>query len=254
MRRPIRTLDQLIERLNLPRRESLPLDANGLVLVPNPLGQYLLDAARLYEAMVTYRDRKLLDKYLLAKSRVYPRRTLYRARYPHLKTTLALDEAQIAYRETTPAPDLVHTYDPKHHAWHGHEQVKKDDQCAVCTEQSRLVSQLVMVDQLWMWILNSNTIVTCFPKYYNAASYDRDPSDILESLRVRVSTGKDRQVASVFELALIVFDTCADKFFHPKSPYVGLEAYSKAVENLVSSLKAVKPVDSSTKIFCRSAR
>jgi hypothetical protein len=40
------------------------------------LGQYLLDAARLFEGMTSYRDRKLLETYLMKDPPMHPRRTL----------------------------------------------------------------------------------------------------------------------------------------------------------------------------------
>src|ERR1700761_4546626 len=66
-------------------KRGLPLE-NGRLLVKNRLGQYLIDAARLYEAMSAYKDRKLLRTYLAAEPPLHPRRTLDQAYYWTLNT------------------------------------------------------------------------------------------------------------------------------------------------------------------------
>lgn len=71
-----------ITRLMLEYRKSpFEIDKNGRVKVAHPLGQYLIDAARLYEGIVSYRDKKLLDQYLMSNSPLHPRRTLDQAYY-----------------------------------------------------------------------------------------------------------------------------------------------------------------------------
>lgn len=58
------------------------MDSNGRVIIPtNKLGQYLIDVARLYEGMASYRDKKLLETYLMSDPPLHPRRTLDQAYY-----------------------------------------------------------------------------------------------------------------------------------------------------------------------------
>jgi hypothetical protein len=59
----INSIPTLIKTLGFGIKKGLPV-IDGRVISPNPLGQFLIDAARLYEEMANYRDKKLLQKYL----------------------------------------------------------------------------------------------------------------------------------------------------------------------------------------------
>lgn len=112
------------------------------------LGRLLFSAAALYEAMDDYTDEKLIQKYLTAQSPLHPRRTLDQSCYWTLKDTRSLDKDQVVYRSTAPAPSSVRCGCLKEH-WHGRP-------CAQCLENIKKVPGIVMVDQLWMWILDES--------------------------------------------------------------------------------------------------
>ncbi|KAJ9144165.1 hypothetical protein NKR23_g6071 [Pleurostoma richardsiae] len=59
-----------------------------------------------------------------------------------------------------------------------------------------------MVDQLWMWIIGEDTLVTCFPGHLGA-EIDRDASDAYIRIRTRL---KCSNLESVFELVLVVLE------------------------------------------------
>ena len=67
--------------------DNLKVDERGRLQINNKLGQYLLDAARLYEGMTNYRDKTVLREYLTTKPPLHPRRTLDQAYYWILKST-----------------------------------------------------------------------------------------------------------------------------------------------------------------------
>ncbi|RYP51857.1 hypothetical protein DL768_002893 [Monosporascus sp. mg162] len=86
-----------------------------------------------------------------------------------------------------------------------------DSPCRVCRDNIRKLSRVVMVDQLWMWILDEHTILTFFPRRYG---YNRqDLTGIHKTIRTRLADATDNQIMSVFDLALIILSACAKPFF-----------------------------------------
>jgi hypothetical protein len=107
------------------------------------LGRLLLNAAALLEAMDAYSDEQLIQKYLTAVPPLHPRRTLDQSYYWTLKDTRNRDRDQVVYRGTAPDPKLMH-----HKCFIKH--------CPQCKEDVTKVPRVVMVDQLWMWILDAS--------------------------------------------------------------------------------------------------
>ncbi|KAI5921922.1 hypothetical protein F4810DRAFT_307955 [Camillea tinctor] len=211
------------------------IDATGRVEVKSPLGRYLLDAARLYEGMTTYRDKKLLRKYLTSSSPLHPRRTLDQAFYWTLKSTRQRDRDQVVYRGTTALPNDFHTYDHEKEKWTEHEDFEIKGPCGECKANIQKVSRVIMVDQLWMWILDEKTIITCFPKRYGANKHDY--SGVHKAIRVRLQDNNPGQIRTVFDLALIIIDECSKMFFDrtktaDKQPQV-IDIFSRAIANIM---------------------
>ncbi|KAG8163101.1 hypothetical protein KVR01_007579 [Diaporthe batatas] len=208
------------------------------------LGQYLIDAARLFEAMTSYRDRKLLETYLMKDPPMHPRRTLDQAYYWSINNTNHRDLDQVVYRATTADPIKFHRWNVDRSIWagHNHEENKtpkeleelKHEPCSECTANIQKVSRVIMVDQLWMWVLDKKTIITCFPKRYGANKHDT--SGIHKSIRMRIEEGGIR-IRSVFDLALVIFEECSNTFFDrtrtaDKQPQV-LDEFSEAIGNIM---------------------
>ena len=40
-----------------------------------------------------------------------------------------------------------------------------------CRDDVRKVARVIMVDQLWMWMLDEKTLITCFPKRYGVNNF-----------------------------------------------------------------------------------
>ncbi|KAK1773783.1 hypothetical protein QBC45DRAFT_339185 [Copromyces sp. CBS 386.78] len=255
-------LYQLFRRRREPRRGERPyIDDSGRLIVMSALGQYLVDAARLYEAMSTFRDQRMLEKYLFHDPPLHPRRTLDQSYYWTLRTTKARDRDQVIYRDTK--LDFIHKLqeaDKPKHSWikrqsspreplnrttnsttsvtgeepahgpgdHGIAQNVEDDVsplmkwtqhsettdehgCDQCKSDIKKVSQLIMVDQLWMWVLDEHTIITSFPRRYGSNKHDL--SGVHRSIRARLKSFRKNQVRSVYDLALIILDECSNTFF-----------------------------------------
>jgi hypothetical protein len=208
---------------------------HGRVITKSLLGQYLIDAARLYEAMSNYRDKKLVEKYLHLDPPLHPRRTLDQAYYWTLNTTKSRDRDQVVYRGTRAPVSQLHQFDLKNQCWPKHDELRIEGACDTCRANIRRVSRLVMVDQLWMWVLDKKTIITLFPKRYGANK--NDGSGVHKSIRARLKTAQKNQIRSIFDLALIIIDECSNTFFDrtktpDRQPQV-LDIFSEAIGNVV---------------------
>ncbi len=104
------------------------------------LGELLWSAAALLEAMDFHVEEKLLAKYLHAPAPLHPRRTLDQSYYGGLRNTGTRDRDQVVYRGTTPE---------------SHDCVGMEA-CLQCKEDVRKVPRIIMVDQLWLWILDES--------------------------------------------------------------------------------------------------
>jgi len=94
----------------------------------NCLGRYLMSVAQVYEAMDDAADENLLRSYLYKRSPLHVRRTLDQAYFSTLDDTGSRSMDQVVYRGTQGA---LHSWSPKS-------------------------PKVVMVDQLWMWILDES--------------------------------------------------------------------------------------------------
>lgn len=222
----------------------------------HPLAQLLVDAARVYEEMMAFRDRRVHEKFLFPEegSHMHPRRSLDQAYFWKLKSTRRRDRDQVVYRHTS--PKFLHEFKVPwkekdgHHIvesfqdrearpndkdcdrclanakrmtgseWTGHERFEDHDgdeyglPCQHCTEQIRKISRAIMVDQLWMWILDENTILTCFPRRYGVGATE-DPSGVHDTIRARLKNDSNpsNRIMSVYDLGLIILEECFDTLF-----------------------------------------
>ncbi|KAK1749788.1 magnesium transport protein cora [Echria macrotheca] len=159
------------------------------------LGFVFRTAAALMEAIDFHTEEQLMMKYLHAQPPLHPRRTLDQSYYGALKSTRARDRDQVVYRGTT----------PEHHDCIGM------DACEQCNEDIRKVPRIIMVDQLWLWILDEKTVISFFPRRWGKNR--PDPSAVHKSIRVRLQYARPGEVASAYDLALMIVDECSRVFF-----------------------------------------
>jgi hypothetical protein len=107
------------------------------------LGRLLRWAAIFAEDMNSIVDEKLHMKYLHAESPLHPRRTLDQSYYKTLRNTKQRDQDQVVFRATTTRC---------------HECFKASpvDLCTGCNQDIKNIPRIIMVDQLWMWILDES--------------------------------------------------------------------------------------------------
>ncbi|KAK8046090.1 ankyrin repeat protein [Apiospora saccharicola] len=253
---PATSIKNLVDNMNI-LKLRLEIDENRRVKSREPddkntenrLGQYLLDSARLYEGIANYRDKKLPDKYLHADPPIHPRRTLDQAYYWSLNTTQGRDRDQVVYRGTRAAVENLHQFDIRNQVWPKHEEQKDawispdshedNAPCRACQDNIRKISRLIMVDQLWMWVLDEHTILTFFPRRYGANK--NDATGVHKSIRTKLdkvskSRHPEQQMGSVWDLALIIFDECTNTFFDrtktpDRQPQI-IDDFSEAIGNV----------------------
>ncbi|KLU81147.1 hypothetical protein MAPG_00242 [Magnaporthiopsis poae ATCC 64411] len=152
---------------------------------PTKLGEYLLQLARVADAMDSEMDEQLLKKHLHEKPPLHIRRTLDQYYFLTLEDTSARDRDQVVYRETRAG-----------RAFHSRS------------------TRVVMVDQLWLWVLDDHTIITSFPRRWGRNK--PDPSGVHKCLRDRLAN--NRSISSIYHLALIIIDQCSGVFFDRTKP------------------------------------
>lgn len=232
----------------------------------NSLAQVLVRAARLYEQMKTYPDQRIMEEYLFKHPPLHPRRTLDQAYFWRLRNTRVRDRDQVVYRYTN--AEFAHDFRPQspsdvkndrsrssltdklmifkrdkaakkeNWAWTRHGEYESKNGCEQCEEDIRKVPRAIMVDQLWMWVLDKDTILTCFPQRYGMS--EKDPSGVHQSIRLRIKarSNPDNHVLSIFDLALIILDECFDTFFNrtrtpDKRPQV-MDMFAESIGRVVS--------------------
>ncbi|CZR52676.1 uncharacterized protein PAC_02553 [Phialocephala subalpina] len=151
------------------------------------LGRYLLALAQVADAMDYEADERLLRENLHHNPPLHIRRTLDQSYFLTLEDTSVRDKDQVVYRETREGRSF-HTRN----------------------------TRVVMVDQLWLWILDGNTIITSFPRRWGRNK--PDPSGVHKSLRERLESTPEEEIQSVYDLALIIIDQCSRVFFDRTKP------------------------------------
>ncbi|KAI2780008.1 hypothetical protein F4815DRAFT_166294 [Daldinia loculata] len=233
----VATMSRLLKLIKEEKLIKSPhdVDGNGRVRIRNCLGQFLIDAARLYEGISNYRDKKLLRQYISTDPPLHPRRTLDQAYHWTLNSTRERDRDQVVYRHTTIKLDRVHKYDLDTGRWQEHDDFDIRGDCKDCRRNIQKLSRIIMVDQLWMWVLDSRTIITCFPKQYG--SNTKDNSAVYRSIRTRIQDTGSNWIRTPFDLGLIVIDECAKTLFDRTKPLGWepqvLDTFHKAIKHIM---------------------
>ncbi|KAF3398385.1 Ankyrin-3 [Penicillium rolfsii] len=129
------------------------------------------------------RDEMLIDAHLSSSTTsLHVRRTLDQFFYPNIDTQ-SRDQDQVVYRYQTKGP--------------GREGPGTDP-------------KIFMVDQLWMWILGTNLIVTSFPQRWDQPK--NDPLNVLDGIIEDINSKTRDPVRSVYDLAIIITNRCSGVF------------------------------------------
>ncbi|KAK0638574.1 hypothetical protein B0T16DRAFT_227142 [Cercophora newfieldiana] len=181
----------------------------GRLRTTSPLGQFLLDAARLYSVMSTFRDRKMMETYLFNKAPLHPRRTLDQSNSNWAtETTRERDRDQVVFRATDYKPEDRHRLRREWDAepwwfWNGHADFEDSPLCTTCRNASRPTPRVTMVDHLWMYVVGQNTLLTFFPARYGTDEMN-DSSGVGSAIRQILHAKTNPR--SALDLALVVLE------------------------------------------------
>ncbi|KAI7532186.1 hypothetical protein KC317_g19571, partial [Hortaea werneckii] len=77
-------------------------------------------------------------------------------------------------------------------------------------EDSRDDVKVLMVDQLWMWILGDDLVVTSFPQRWRQPP--KDPLNVLEGIMEEINSATTESVDNVYDLAILIAGRCFGTF------------------------------------------
>lgn len=103
-------------------------------------------------------DSRLIWQGLTLDRPLHCRRTLDQYGYPALRNTKVRDDDQILYKRTM---EDVGQSQPVHKS--SKLMSKLSVQNRASSASSSHAEKVIMVDQLWLWIINGETVVTFFP-------------------------------------------------------------------------------------------
>ncbi|KAI2637823.1 hypothetical protein GGS26DRAFT_580896 [Hypomontagnella submonticulosa] len=125
------------------------------------------------------KDALILSAYLHNDStgpRLHPRRTLDQYFYHGIDTS-ARDTDQVVYRYCK-----INGVEPK----------------------------VFMVDQLWLWIIGKDLIITCFPQRWDQPK--QDPLNVLDGIIEETNAKTRPPIGSVYDLAMLITSRCSGMF------------------------------------------
>ncbi|KAH7399882.1 hypothetical protein BKA64DRAFT_467978 [Cadophora sp. MPI-SDFR-AT-0126] len=192
------------------KRKEKPLKPGEKKKVRGALGEYLLQVAKIYDALDIEPDVRILRDHLHKDPPLHARRTLDQSYYWKLQNTDGRDEDQVVYRETKRGKNISRT------------------------------SRVIMVDQLWLYILDDNTIISSFPRRWGRNKPDW--SGVHKGIRARLDHLREGEIQSVYDMALLIMNQCSTVFFDRTKPVDErpevLDIFSNALSH-VSGMKCI---------------
>ncbi|KAL4878973.1 hypothetical protein BJY04DRAFT_194503 [Aspergillus karnatakaensis] len=150
-------------------------------------------------------ESKLIWKFLGNEPPIHIRRTLDQFGYPNLRSTVARDDDQMLWKRTRKAVNLNDELSNSIPL-----QDKSDSQTTFVD------GKVLMVDQLWLWIVDQKTVVTFFPKqepttvdgkfYEQTNLYNSIYNELNGDLARRFETAGDLAALIVLHAVTVLFD------------------------------------------------
>jgi CorA-like Mg2+ transporter protein len=134
-----------------------------------------------------YKNEILLHQQLFLQRPIHDRRTLDQSYFYNLRKVAYRDDDQVIGQHT------LH-----------YEGEQQDNQ-----------RKMMMVDQLWMWIIDGNTIVTSFPE---TGIGKRNEADVLQKILSDLKPSLGQSTKSLNGLVALIIDTCTGIFHRSDIP------------------------------------
>ncbi|KAI1323611.1 hypothetical protein F5Y16DRAFT_383366 [Xylariaceae sp. FL0255] len=126
------------------------------------------------------RDSLLINAYITNNPPLHPRRTLDQFFYHGIDTT-ERDVDQVVYR--------------------------------YCKRHS-IERKVFMVDQLWLWVIGKDLVITCFPQRWDQPK--NDPLNVLDGIIEETNAKTRPPISSVYDLAMLITSRCSAMFNHSR--------------------------------------
>lgn len=115
-----------------------------------------------------------------------------------------------AYLRSTPNLHIRRTLDQFYYHAISTEERDKDQVVYRYTQGKGKVKKVFMVDQLWLWTLGTDLIITCFPQRWEQPK--NDPLSVLDGIIEDMNSKTRPPVKSVFDLATLITGRCSGVF------------------------------------------
>lgn len=140
-------------------------------------------------------ESRLIWKFLGTEPPIHIRRTLDQYGYPNLRSTVARDDDQMLWKRTRKAVDLSKEHDGSIPLQDDHEFPK-----------TFMDGKVLMVDQLWLWIVDEKTVVTFFPKQEATTAEDKlyEQSNLHSSIYNELNGDLARRFETAGDLAALI--------------------------------------------------
>lgn len=150
-------------------------------------------------------ESKLIWKFLGSEPPIHIRRTLDQYGYPNLRSTVARDDDQMLWKRTKKTINLS-------------DELRNSILDKDPSESSNIFidGKVLMVDQLWLWIVDQKTVVTFFPRqeattaegklYEQANLYNSIYNELNGDLARRFETAGDLAALIVLHAVTILLD------------------------------------------------
>ncbi|KAI1775924.1 ankyrin repeat and protein kinase domain-containing protein 1 [Hypoxylon cercidicola] len=90
----------------------------------------------------------------------------------------------------------------------------KDQVVSRYCKRNHWQERMLMVDQLWLWIIGKDLVITCFAKRWGQPK--NDPLNVLDSIIEETVNTTQAPVTSAYHLATLIFNTCCNIFDRPR--------------------------------------
>jgi hypothetical protein len=105
--------------------------------------------------------------------------------------------------------DQSYFYNLRKVAYRDDDQVIGQHTLRYESEQRDNQRKMMMVDQLWMWVIDGDTIVTSFPE---TSTGQRNEADVLQKILSELKPSLGQKVKSLNGLIALIIDTCSSVF------------------------------------------
>ncbi|KAE8420516.1 hypothetical protein BDV36DRAFT_281409 [Aspergillus pseudocaelatus] len=140
-------------------------------------------------------ETRLLWKFLGAEPPIHIRRTLDQYGYPNLRSTVARDDDQMLWKRTRKVVDLSNEL--------GSSIPLQDNPDS---SKTFIDGKVLMVDQLWLWIVDEKTVVTFFPKQEATTAEDKlyEQANLHSSIYNELNGDLARRFETAGDLAALI--------------------------------------------------